>query len=396
MSFISKSNVYLKNGVIKDYPELMKKDKNGKTRLWKIQAIFHDDSYWISTTHGMQDGKMISTEKEVKTGKNIGKKNETSIEQQLILVCDKTFKDKKEKESYRGEEIETDKEKRENKSYAPMLAASWDPTSTVKRKVDIVFPCYVQPKLDGIRCLTYVKDDVIVNQSRQLKYFNNLKHINDELEDLFLEYPNIVFDGELYNHTLEFNNIAGVVKKIKLKDEDKKKLLDIQYHIYDCFIENEYLTFEERIKILETKIKKMKYVKLVPTHKCKTADDVPEFHAKFLGNKYEGTILRNKLAPYEFTRSKHLQKYKSFFDDEFEIVDYKQGSGLDDGTVIWRCKTSDGSEFDVRPTGTVEERKKLFKNGDKYIGKFLTVKYQELSSYKIPRFPVGIAVRDYE
>jgi hypothetical protein len=96
MSFISTIKI------IKDYPKLMKKDKNGKTRLWKLQAVFHDEAYWISTTHGMQDGKMISTEKEVKTGKNIGKKNETSIEQQLILVCDKTFKDKKEKESYRS------------------------------------------------------------------------------------------------------------------------------------------------------------------------------------------------------------------------------------------------------------------------------------------------------
>ena len=90
------------------------------------------------------------------------------------------------------------------------------------------------------------------------------------------------------------------------------------------------------------------------------------------------------------------QKFKTFCDDEFEIIDYKEGSGLDSGTVIWKCKTKDGKEFDVRPKGTVDERKKLLKNGNKCIGKMLTVTYQELSEYGVPRFPVGKTIRDYE
>jgi ATP-dependent DNA ligase len=388
MSFIS---------VVKDYPELMKKDKNGKIRLWKLQAVLHNDdnTYWISTTHGMQLGKLISTEKEITEGKNIGKKNETTKEEQLILVCNKTFKDKKDKEGYR-EKIETEEEKKENKSYAPMLANTFELDSKTKRKVDIEFPCYVQAKLDGIRCLTYKKDGVVVNQSRQLKYFNNLKHINDELEDLFLENPNLVFDGELYSHEKEFNHIAGIVKKEKLKDEDKKKLLDIQYHIYDCFVDGKELVFEERLKILKTNIKNMKYVKLVSTHECKLRENVPEFHAKFLEDSYEGLILRNKKAPYQFTRSRHLQKYKTFFDDEFEIVGFKEGTGLDKETVIWICVTKGGQNFSCRPVGSVEERKELFKNADKYVGEFLTVTYQELSEYGVPRFGVGKCIRDFE
>jgi DNA ligase-1 len=393
-------SVKLSYKVIKDYPELFKKDKNKKVRIWKVQAVLHENNtYWISTTYGMQDGKMISTEKEVKEGKNVGKKNETSIEQQLVLVCDKTFKDKKEKETYR-EFIESDEDKKENKkenkSYSPMLAATWDPNSKVKRKVDIVFPCFVQAKLDGIRCLTYIKEDSIVNQSRQLKYFNNLKHINDELENLLLDNSKLVFDGELYSHDKDFNHIAGIVKKIKLKDEDKKNLLDIEYHIYDCFIDGEYLQFDERLKLLKNIIKNMKYVKLVSTYKCETVEEVPEFHAKFLGDNYEGLILRNKIAPYEFCRSKHLQKFKTFFDDEFKIVDFKQGSGHDLGTIIWICETKDGQKFSCRPVGSVEDRKKLYKEGDNYIGKMLSVTYQELSEYGVPRFPVAKAIRDYE
>ena len=63
---------------------------------------------------------------------------------------------------------------------------------------------------------------------------------------------------------------------------------------------------------------------------------------------------------------------------------------------MWECQTPDGQTFAVRPTGTHEERKVLFENGDEYIGQQLTVKYQELTDEGIPRFPVGIAIRNYE
>ena len=88
--------------VIKKYPVLYKKDKSGKVRLWSILAVLNniDNTYWINIEYGQKDGKITYNEKEVREGKNIGKKNETSIEQQLILICDKTFKDKKEKEEY--------------------------------------------------------------------------------------------------------------------------------------------------------------------------------------------------------------------------------------------------------------------------------------------------------
>uniref|UniRef100_A0A6C0E4I8 Polydeoxyribonucleotide synthase [ATP] n=1 Tax=viral metagenome TaxID=1070528 RepID=A0A6C0E4I8_9ZZZZ len=380
--------------VIKKYPILYKKDKSGKVRLWSISAIFNniDNTYWINIEYGQKDGKITYNEKEVREGKNIGKKNETSIEQQTILICDKTFKDKKEKEEY-TENIDDDKT---DKSFAPMLADKWEPNSKTKRKVDITFPCFIQPKLDGIRCLTYLKDGKIVNQSRQLKYFNNLTHINSELENILKKNPDLVLDGELYNHDIVFNQIAGIVKKEKLKDEDFEKLKQIQYHIYDCFFENKNLSFNERNKFLQSLKDNMKYVKIVSTDTCKSKDDVIVFHSKFLLDKYEGAILRNSDSLYEFRRSKHLQKFKTFSDDEFEIIDFKEGTGHDLGTVIWKCKTKDGKEFDVRPIGSVQERSELFKNGKQCIGKMLTVTYQELSEFGVPRFPVGKTIRDYE
>ena len=384
---------------IKDYPTLYKKDKSNNVRIWKLTATMHpDNTFWIETEYGQKDGKIIHGEKQVKEGKNIGKKNETTVEQQTILICDKTFKDKKEKEEYIESLDEIDSVKTDI-SFPPMLADTWEPDSKTKRKIDITFPCFVQPKLDGIRCLTYVKNNEIVNQSRQLKYFKNLDHINFELKRIFSSFPKIVLDGELYNHDIVFNQIAGIVKKEKLKVEDREKLENIQYHIYDCFLPNENKTATERVDMIE-KIKntiKFKYIKFVQTYNCPCKDDVVnKFHPAFVEEKYEGLILRNKDTSYEFTRTKNLQKFKTFSDDEFEIIGFKQGEGHDDGTVIWKCKVKNGKEFDVRPMGTVKERSELYKNGDKCIGKMLTVTYQELSEFGVPRFPVGKTIRDYE
>jgi len=108
-------------------------------------------------------------------------------------------------------------------------------------------------------------------------------------------------------------------------------------------------------------------------------------------------MVRNLKGAYRIgKRSADLQKVKTFLDGEYRIVDYTEGTGNEKGCVIWVCETPDGRQFRVRPRGTQEERKVLFRNGDDYIGKMLTVRYQELTDDGVPRFPVGIAIRDYE
>ena len=107
-------------------------------------------------------------------------------------------------------------------------------------------------------------------------------------------------------------------------------------------------------------------------------------------------MIRNMNSPYEFKRSYNLQKYKFFTDSEFEIVDFKEATGNDIGTIVFICQTDKNDIFEVRPQGTREQRKEMFEKGKSYIGKMLTVKYQELTDDGKPRFPVGINIRDYE
>jgi DNA ligase-1 len=113
--------------------------------------------------------------------------------------------------------------------------------------------------------------------------------------------------------------------------------------------------------------------------------------------KREGIIIRNVDGKYIFDhRSKDLQKYKTFEDKEFTIVGGYGGEGLEEGCVVFVYDLGNGKTFNVRPRGSRDLRRDWMKDLKNILGKELTVRYQELSEDKVPIFPVGIAIRDYE
>jgi DNA ligase-1 len=385
-----------------ELPILYGTEKNGKIKQWKASVYLNHSNhsnYAISFIEfGQLDGKKQTAIREYKEGKNIGKKNETTPLQQCINETRKKWSDKKEKENYKenydynyNNNKEEDKE--EDNKYFPMLAHTYDPNTNDSKKNKITFPCYVQPKLDGLRCIMYqTQDNIIKCQSRTGAYFNTMSHITDELSLFFNKYR-VILDGELYTDEMPFEELAGLIKKKKLSDSDREKLKFVKYHVYDIIDLNK--TYSERNKDIQSKITRFKYIVSVPTYLSNTKEDVKEYFGQFIEKGYEGIMLRNMQGLYRCNyRSYDLQKYKEFKESEYEIIGFKEGEGRDKGTVIWICKTEKGREFNVRPRGTIEKRREFFNKGNKYIGKKLTVIYQELSELEIPRFPVGKAIRD--
>ena len=174
--------------------------------------------------------------------------------------------------------------------------------------------------------------------------------------------------------------------------------MKIYFNVFD-YIEPG-LTFEQRYSNLCYFFKKHNFqnLKLVKTEKCFSEKEIYVYLDKFVKEGYEGVIMRNIKGKYQSnTRSIHLQKLKKSKDEEFEIVGYSApNTGTEYGCVIWTCKAKNGKTFNVKPLGNLDERRQQFINGKKYIGKMLTVKYQELTNHGIPRFPIGLAIRDYE
>jgi hypothetical protein len=399
------------------FPELQGTATTGKTKMWSIRVFDRGSDAGlvgvIETTHGYVDGKMQVNEKIISEGKNIGKKNETTPLQQAISEAKSSWVKKKESGYSEADGVITvggagavagaggddaasvDSETKGTSGAnrgkgitedvpSPMLAHDYN-----KRAKSIKFPCFVQRKFDGTRCVGMPGKGLF---SRNRKAYPHLEHIVAEINKL---PPGIVLDGELYSDTLTFQEIVSLVKQETLKKGAEEKQLQIKFHIYDIINDMPYEQRYANLQMLFNKYK-FKHLVFVNTDMCESEERMKELHAAYVAEGYEGIMLRNKAGLYKNSRSADLQKYKEFFDDEYEVVDYKEGEGLEEGCVLWVCKTPEGKLFSCRPRGTREDRVELFKNGDKYVGKKLTVRFQELTNDKVPRFPVGITFRDYE
>lgn len=371
---------------IPEFAILYGESSHGKRKMWGI-TVGHRDSHGVlQITHGYEDGKKVVSERVIEVGKNVGKSNETTPLQQAISEANALWK-KKCDAGYKPETAPCDPTNTIDCVVPlPMLAQDFN-----KRGKSIVFPCLVQPKFDGVRCVAIAGKGLF---SRNGKAFPNIGHVAAEVNVL---PAGTILDGELYSDELTFQEIVGLVKKQKLNAADLAKMPKIYLAAYDLIVEGP--TNDDRCDALNTLIAGAKHLRPVVTEECRTREDLAGFHTKWTESGYEGVMLRNKNGKYRIrVRSTDLQKYKEFEDSEYKVVGFKEGDGVEKGCVIWICETPNpnSQEFAVRPRGTHEERQTLFLNASKYVGKLLNVRYQELTTDGIPRFPVGITFRDYE
>lgn len=368
-------------------PTLYKKTSTGAIQEWTISVTANI----IYTKFGQVNGKIQHTEDVIHEGKNIGKKNETTASQQALLEA-KAKWTKQKKKGY-VENIK-DAEAGEVDSIiqggvAPMLAQSF-----AKHGDKITYPAYIQPKLDGVRCIAIIKDGTCTLWTRTRKPITSVPHIIEELEERFGE-EDIILDGELYNHSFK-DNFEHIIHLVRQETPDPNHKL-VEYHVYDM-VHPEY-TFSERANTLEELFgEEIGYVLLVQTEFVFKEEDTQEYFKDFQYDGYEGAMLRNANGLYVNKRSYDLQKVKEFEDAEFDILDVEEGRGKLQGHVgSFICTTAKGNTFNVKLEGNLNYLKECFNKPSLWKGKKLTVRYQGLSGKnKVPRFPVGVAIRDYE
>mgnify|MGYP003988184727 FL=1 len=356
-----------------------------KIQQWRVYIDKKGSKVFIMREYGQIDGKLQTREKEVTETKS-----KDTLENQAIFQAKREWLDQiiKKQYSINKPDLTSSKKQKLVKGFAPMLAQTYDSKKAFKT------PCVVQPKLDGVRAY-YIEG---VFRSRNHKVYYNMEHLSKVLSKV---KENVIFDGELYNHDMTFQTLMKYVKLKLINDDKDKKIPDIQkyveYHIFDCYFpDNPDMPFNERYSYLvsiQKQFAKSK-IKIVNITKMSDISKLNGFHDEFASEGYEGIMLRNSDSKYEFKRSKHLQKYKKFIDEEFEVIGFTKEIENNIPLVVWRCKTDGGLEFNCRPKGTHKERAVFFKNANDYIGKILTVKFQEYTDDGIPRFPVGKGFRD--
>lgn len=363
-------------------PVLMSKTRTGKDKCWQGHVTtdgtmwFTQSSYWQIGKDGKQSKIQFSDPYEA-TPKNVGKTNETSAQDQAHF------------------EFESMVQKQRDKGYTeagtvskirplPMLAVKFS-----ERGHKLKYPVWVQPKYNGQRML----HDATDGWSRGGKDIipECIEHIRVQFYKTTLFQDAIIMDGELMlpNNVLLQETMETTTKYVPGVSEQ------LIFRVYDLLLPDK--PFSERYKLLQKYVTDINdpTVVIAPTYVAHNVNEVMSYHKQFVADGYEGTIIRDDSGGYITEhRANQLQKYKDFVDAEFRIIDVKEGDGKFKGAAIFICDNGYGDDFKCTPEGTMEYRRELYANRKSLIGKYLTVRYQELSKVKKPLFPVGVSIRD--
>ena len=274
----------------------------------------------------------------------------------------------------------------------PMLAHKFNPD-----KIDWDKPVYIQPKLDGVRCL-FTKDGAF---SRTGKQFMNVAHIELQLIPFFDQHPHTILDGELYNHELkrDFEKIISLVRKQKPTEDDRleaDKL--VQFHVYDYFDGVIYDSYQNRMHDLVVSDIYCRQIHHVPAVRKYSFEEARKSHEIFLSLGYEGSIIRlNGL--YKHGRSYDLMKFKDFSDAEATIVNYEEGKGKRKGHLgKFIMQDDDGNIFGCPPGKgyNYSDMKYMLENIHKYMGQRATFTYFQRTKAGSYRHPLFKTLRNYE
>jgi len=341
-------------------------DSCKKIRVWSI--ITEGNTYSVShgALGGAQQATLVTCE-----GKNIGRANETTGEQQAISEAQGLWNKQKDRKGYTVE-LPTEAPN------LPMLAHKYK-----DHKHKITLPACCSIKVDGVRLILSVQDGKVTTTSRTGTTFTGLDHITKEYAD----FDDVVLDGELYSRTLTFEQISSVVRKGDVNDP---RMSSIFFYVFDIINED---TYHHRVICLDTLVNGLAHTEIVPWFLVRSHEEIETRHKQFLSEGWEGTMVRNIGSLYQKNkRSYDLLKHKAFLDSEFEVIGYKAGKGKFENVPIFLLQC-DGGEFEAVPKGDQELREFYLQNADSYIGQKATIRFFEYTADGIPRFPVLVDFR---
>ena len=475
-------------------PALYGMDKKNKERIWKIWAV-KDTVYKI---YGESKGLKTPSSRSFK-GMNIGKKNATTAEEQAKREAERDWVKQLEKgyhpKSKEGLELEkkvilakkkqggvnvnideilrgrnitdediddnntNDIESLEDSIYnyeedendiLPMHCQVWSMEPKCLKYFDFESGVYIQPKLDGVRCLAKIRNGRVVLSTRSGKDMVWLNHIREEVKlflsekdkDLQLDcevyahciigtavynenkknysYEPVIFDNEEDNELenlpeLEMEQRFDVISGAARPKRNEPHPLESQLclYVFDIADPTGELDQDSRFEILKRlfsspvyKSGKTPHIKRVETKVIYYPEEVEDYHDEVSEKDYEGVVLRSRDLYYESkNKSLSMRKHKHFIDEEYPITDVACNEGVGRENFRWVCeKIIESPEtgenilttFQVKPMGTREQRWNWYDNSDDYLGKLLNVRYQKLTYEGVPRFPRGTHVRDYD
>jgi len=363
------------------YGTLYKRDNSGGVRKWIAEVGDTPDGWGWRTVSGLVDGKMVTSSWKLVVAKNVGRANETNCEEQAGFEAEAERTKKKDKGYFVDvKDIDT------FTKFKPMLAYEFSKMKSIN------FPVMAQPKLDGIRCIARA-DGLWTRAGKELV---SVPHVAKDLIEFFSANPDVVLDGELYNHTLrdDFNKLSSLIRKTKPTNADIKESEEkVQYWVYDCYTDADVFFGQNTIALQSNRaLVNAKSVVTVTSIFVEDKENLDALYGKWLEEGYEGQMVRKIDSKYETgKRSKNLLKRKEFLDTEFKVLAVEEGVGNWAGYIKrFVLQLPDGREFGSNVRGNQATLKALLESG--VTPEWATCRYFTPTPDGIPRFPV---VTDY-
>lgn len=360
------------------YPILYKKDRKGRVRTWTAYVSpMPDGSAVLGTSAGLLGGKMTVQEITITEGKNVGRANATTPLEQAHKEAAALVQYKINRDRMRETLIDDDE-------IHPVQAQYYDKYA---HKLPLIV--LAQPKLNGIRAfIRKIDGEIVITSKKGVHYPVMVEEFGEYLKVLMEDGE--ILDGEFYIHGIALRTISSAVKK------RGPLTSSVGFYVFDS--PSIKAGAEERLAAVHAKyhntVTRGARIFVVPTEKIERANSMV-YRVRQEDQGYEGAMYRDPEGIYESgIRSYAIMKDKAEYDAEFLCT----GTTIDrEGMGLLVCLTADGKEtFEVRMTGPDAVREDVAKHPENWVGKMITVLYNDMLESGIPQFARGISARDYE
>ena len=266
-------------------------------------------------------------------------------------------------------------------------------------------------KLDGVRC--YYKQGLPISRTNKLHKQAPLSHITKQLSTM-LDIQNWILDGEIIylnpdgsedfkkaislarsdERTLECDNLYFCVFDMVKHDAFMNKTPDVPFA-------EEYQRMKAHLGIVEEKrdwfTTSLPNVLLL---KQVEEDELEELQTNRFKYNYEGIMIRNAEASYEYKRSSNIRKIKEMQDIEVKLIEMEPGTGKFVNTLGAFIADYNGYKLKIGSGFSDEQRQEYWNNKDKYLNHYVKVKYFEKTTNQQGgeslRFPIFQCFRNMD
>ena len=265
----------------------------------------------------------------------------------------------------------------------------------------------LQPKLDGVRCLTVVdyENRTVTQFSRNGKELVNFGHITAAiLANIDALGRSYVLDGEVVS-----NNFQDLMKQVHRKDD--VQAADARLALFDIVPLSEFRRGESvlgqgrRFKLLNSfrpAFDEMGHIDILPWQEVDLDDYVgqlvfKQYMTDAVNAGHEGIMIKDVDAVYECKRSHAWLKQKPFIEVSLEIVDVEEGTGKNAGRLgaLVCAGVDDGRSIQVNVGSGLSDhdRDEFWSGRDSLAGQVVEVRADAVTqnqdgtySLRFPRF----------